>query len=291
MATTPVDYALLAAESWWAREFAPPNLQAFYLGLRTYLDRGANAVGGKGDNRHRYGYHRSREWVLNSAYSVYHAADYSVIHPLDQGGDDRWLSALDATPYTVETLIAMCQRLDAAVKADLVPQVREWYGNLDGDEVVDGWDNVRQRAASSDSSHLWHLHISFFRSRADWDHSGLLAILIGDDDMMTPEEYADLLGKTKLPNGETVTTTLVRLLARSPWDLVARLDTLGAAVGELKTILAEAADTTHPTHIDTVTQQRIVDIAAKLEAIPVEVRDAVADFGEGGAVQVRADAE
>lgn len=175
-------YAQLEAEVWWGREYAPPRLEALYQGVRAYLRRGPDAVGGKGDNAHLRGYHRSREWILNSRWSLYGSQDYSVVQALDRGGDPRWLSAMDATPRDTETLIAMCQRLDRAVRADELPQVREWYGNLNGDIVVDGWDAVRRQAATSDSSHLWHLHISLYRSRADWDHTHLLRVLTGEDD-------------------------------------------------------------------------------------------------------------
>ena len=296
MATTPVDYAKLVAEPYWAREFSPPNLNAFYIGLRTYLGRGADAVGGKGDNRHRYGYHRSREWVLNSAYSVYHAADYSVTHPLDQGGDDRWLSALDATPFKVETLIGMCQRLDAAVKAGRCPQVREWYGNLGTDAVVDGWDNVRDRAASSDSSHLWHLHISFFRSRADWDHSGLLAVLTGDNDMITGPELAAALRWALDPTnaGTNVDARVTQAYLRAiGWQYVgggidAGMSTLGVLnaihqaskrppadlMARMDTILAAALDDTNTTVVASPEMvAELVAVRAALVALP----DAVAD--------------
>lgn len=180
-------YTQLQQEPAWNAEYAPPNLQAFYTGLRTYLGVGTNAVGGKGDNKHLRGYHRSRRWILESRYSAYGRDDYSITNALDKGGDPNWLAALDATPKTTATLVAMCQRLDAAMRADTLPQVREWYGNVDGNQVVDGWDDVIHRAASSDSSHLWHLHISFYRSRANDDHSNLLAVLTqqGGDDMET----------------------------------------------------------------------------------------------------------
>lgn len=179
-------YLQLQAEPAWGAEHAPPNLEALYVGIRAFLGRGADAVGGKGDANHLRGYHRSRAWILNSRFSAYRGNDYSVQLALDKGGDPNWLSAMDATPYKVETLIAMCKRLDAAMRADTLPQVREWYGNVNGDKVVDGWDDVAHRAASSDSSHLWHLHISFYRSRANDDHSNLLRVLTGrggDTDM------------------------------------------------------------------------------------------------------------
>jgi len=51
---------------------------------------------------------------------------------------------------------------------------------------VDGWDNISDRIASADSSHLTHLHMSFDRGRANEDHADVLAVLIGED--MTPEQ-------------------------------------------------------------------------------------------------------
>lgn len=174
----------LSTERWWIREIEPPNLAALTEDLRTHYGVTRSLIGCKGDENHLRGYHRSREWILNSEYSRDGASDYSVTSALDKTGDARWLSAMDfQTKGGVPELIEVCKRLDAAVKADRLPQIREWYGNADGDKVVDGWDNLRDRAASSDTSHLWHLHISFFRSRANWDHSLLYKILTGVMDM------------------------------------------------------------------------------------------------------------
>ena len=179
-------YLQLQAEVWWGREYQPPTLAALCDGLRSHFAVGPEAIGSKGDNNHLYGYHRSRAWILNSGYSAYGTGDYSVQAAADRQGDSDWLCAVDINPGSVDKLIAMCQRLDAAVRAGRCPQLREWYGNVDGDQVVDGWDLLRGRAATSDSSHLWHLHLSFLRGRAGDDHSTLYAILTGDD--VTPDE-------------------------------------------------------------------------------------------------------
>lgn len=40
--------------------------------------------------------------------------------------------------------------------------VREFYGTLDGTRVF-GYDLARQQFTSSDTSHLWHVHLSFYR--------------------------------------------------------------------------------------------------------------------------------
>lgn len=181
-------YSQLESETWWRREIVPTQLAMLAVALREHFGRGPSDIGSKGDNNHLYGYHRSREWILNSSWSQNGASDYSIRQAPDKGGDARWVTAIDIGPGSLTELIGMCARLDVAVRADRFPQIREWYGNANGDKIVDGWDNWYDRAASSDSSHLSHLHISFFRSRADEDHSGLLAVLTGDtptgDDLM-----------------------------------------------------------------------------------------------------------
>lgn len=172
-------YAQLQAEVWWQREYQPPSLAALCEQLRQHFGVDAAALGSKGDNSHLYGYHRSRAWILSSAFSAYGDGDYSVQAAADQQGDPNWLCAVDFTPGDADTMISVCQRLDAAAKAGKTPQLREWYGNVDGDQVVDGWDLLADRAASSDSSHLWHLHMSFLRGRANDDHGNLFRILTG----------------------------------------------------------------------------------------------------------------
>lgn len=170
-------YGQLGAELVWNAEFAPPNLNEFYVWLRVFYNQPANAIGGKGDNNHLRGYHRSRNWILNSAYSKYGTTDYSIQLELDKGGDGNWLAALDMT-VPAEQLYAACRRVDQAVRAGLLPEVREFYGTFDGKTVI-GYDAAKGRPATSDSSHLYHLHISFYRSMADVDHTVLYQIITG----------------------------------------------------------------------------------------------------------------
>lgn len=178
----------LQGEVWWNREYQPPSMATLCEQLRVHFGVSPNALGSKGDANHLYGYHRSRAWVVNSHWSAYGWGDYSVQAAADQDGDANWLCAVDFTPGNADTMIAMSQRLAAAVQAGRCPQLREWYGNVDGDQVVDGWDLLANRAATSDSSHLWHVHMSFLRARAGDDHANLFAILTGEDDMMSPEQ-------------------------------------------------------------------------------------------------------
>lgn len=155
-----VTYAQLQAEAWWGREIQPAALVA--LGQRLYkaYGRPANSVGIKGDNRHLNGAHRSQEWIRNSRWCTNRT--YTVQSGLTVT-QSRYLSGLDFNPGTTARMIEICSRLDKAVRAGTLEQVREWYGNDDGDNRVDGYDNVRNRIASSDASHLWHLHLTLDR--------------------------------------------------------------------------------------------------------------------------------
>lgn len=177
-----VTLAQLQAEPWWGRETVPPALAALRTRLLNRWRLSGSAIGIKGDTAHLRGYHRSREWIRNSAYCVNRSYSVSETSNNRSGGDSRWIAAMDITLPTPQ-LLEVCRRLDQAVRAGRLEKVTEWYGNLGGDRIVDGYDNIRNRVASSDSSHLWHLHISFDRARVNEDHSDLYEILTGDDDM------------------------------------------------------------------------------------------------------------
>lgn len=124
---------------------------------------GSTFSGVKGDNRHFYGYHRGR-CVLKG--------DYSTRLPLDKKGPACACSALDMS-FTKSQMKVVTSRLRASALDPNDPRmepVREFYGTLNGSSVfgftkddLDGpW-----RGSSSDKSHLWHIHISFFRAFAE----------------------------------------------------------------------------------------------------------------------------
>jgi hypothetical protein len=173
-------YLELLAEPEWKAEVAPPNLKKLGDALRAHYGLTATAIGYKGDNRHLKGAHRSRRWIKNSIYCTNRTYTVSRTPGDRSGGDDDWLAGLDATLPRAD-LIAACARLDEAVRAGRLEKITEWYGNDDGDTKVDGYDNIANRVATSDSSHLWHLHLTFDRGRANEDHSDLLAILTGTE--------------------------------------------------------------------------------------------------------------
>lgn len=165
----------------WSDEYAPPNLVTLGSQVRSAFGLAANAIGIKGDDSHDYGYHRSRRWINEAGQG---GGDYSNQLVLDtSGGDSNWLAALDVSldPARMKQTTG---RLINAMKAKdpRVAQVREVFGTLDGVSVA-GWDAATGKPTSADSSHLWHLHISFYRSRANYDHSGVLQVLTGGGSM------------------------------------------------------------------------------------------------------------
>lgn len=164
-------------------EYTPPTLRAVGQAVVDHFPEITwNHIGFKGNDLHDSGYHRSIRWnYLTRGYG----ANYSdkISRDTSQRTTVRKdaIRAIDITaPLSV--LLPMCQRLDQAVRAGrLEVDVREWYGNDDGDNRVDGYDNFYNRVATSDPSHLWHLHISFYTDTVDQPHTTLISVLIGTD--------------------------------------------------------------------------------------------------------------
>ena len=176
-----VTVAQLHSEPWWDREVVTPELDWLGDEMCARTGRPRTAAGTKGDRHHLAGAHRSQEWLLRSRFAT--SRTYTV-----QGGltaaQLRHVAGFDFTPGDVEAMLAQSGRLMAAVRAGRLEPVRELYANVDGDRVVDGWDNVRDRAATSDSSHLWHWHLTLDRRRlADRAlMERIVAIALGDEE-------------------------------------------------------------------------------------------------------------
>ncbi|SDT74419.1 LysM peptidoglycan-binding domain-containing protein [Actinoplanes derwentensis] len=112
------------------------------------------------------GYHDSRGHHLQ----VGRTNDYSIRMPLDLKGPDDEAAAIDWTFPDAQagdftTIKKYSARLLAAGRANdpRTYAMREFFGNADLDRDVEGWDFVRDETSSSDSSHLWHIHISIRR--------------------------------------------------------------------------------------------------------------------------------
>lgn len=171
-------YDALDNEAVWRNEFVPDEIVYLTRNLRNFWELRATALGAKGNNKHLRGYHRSRAWILGSKFATDKV--YSVVETRGnrEGGNPNWVCAIDIS-LPISRLVPVCDRLDRAVRAGLLEKVTEWYGNKDGDKRVDGYNNILNRAATSDDSHLWHLHISFDRGRAGENHNDLFLILTG----------------------------------------------------------------------------------------------------------------
>lgn len=169
-----------AAAGMWNAEHMSPTMQTLAERLRAFYGVPAGNIGAKGDNApgHMRGAHRSRNWILHSTYCTDRRYTVTETPGNRDGGDGDWLAGMDIK-IPRDALIAMCQRLDVAVRSGRLEKITEWYGNKDGDLRVDGYNNIRDQIASSDASHLWHLHMTFDRGRAGEDHSDLYTILTG----------------------------------------------------------------------------------------------------------------
>ena len=129
------------------------------------------------------GYHNCRQNLPSYDYSV-------CDQPPDGGGPANKAGAIDWTfpeahggNYTristyTKRLLASAQDLDD-------PRLngwREFYGQSDADSHVEGWDCRYGYAVTSDSSHLWHIHISENRdmSTSKANKEALLSVLRGE---------------------------------------------------------------------------------------------------------------
>lgn len=188
--------AQLQAEDCWQDEVSAPRLVELGQRVRAHYGLAAEAIGIRGDENHLRGYHRSARWVKESRYAT--SRTYSVSeNPGNKApADSNWACALDITPKTSANMLAMSRRIDTAVRSGGLEEVTEWYGNLDGDQRVDGYDNIRNAVATSDDSHLWHLHLSFDRAAvAQLDVTKLFSVLTGEDAVTTSEIVDGVWGR------------------------------------------------------------------------------------------------
>jgi hypothetical protein len=188
-------YAELQAETWWGREIVTDPLRELGKRLCDAYGRPITAYGTKGDNLHLSGSHRSQEWIVNSRYC--RNRSYTVQSGLTTT-QVRHIAGFDFNPGSTARMIEICTRLDRAVRAGRLEQVLAWYGNDDGDNIVDGYNNVVNQVSTSDSSHLWHLHMTLDRKLVD-NAAAIRAVgdvlLNQEDDMPTADEIADAVAK------------------------------------------------------------------------------------------------
>lgn len=115
-------------------------------------------------------------------------SSYSVRYSLDtqQGPPDK-ARAIDLSLNDAEMKKRTGYLRDAALNADpRMRGLREFYGTLDGKTVyglAQDTDTAQHwRQVSSDSTHLWHIHQSFWAAHcADWNYiGGIVSVFLGE---------------------------------------------------------------------------------------------------------------
>ena len=169
-------YEELRRESVYNAMTIPIELGYLARNLRNFWELQPQAVGMFPDRFHTSGYHMSRNWLRSSQFAQRRGYSTTETPGNRAGGNGNAISAMDIT-LPRGLLLVTCRRLDVAVRAGLLEKVTEWYGNIGGDNRVDGYDNIVNRVESSDPSHLWHLHMSFDRGLVEENHGDLFRIL------------------------------------------------------------------------------------------------------------------
>jgi hypothetical protein len=132
--------------------------------------------------------------------------NYSIVDKEDLGGPSDKAAAIDWTFPDAQaghyaTIDKYSSRLLASGKDPNDSRLdgwREFFGQADSDTGVEGWDFRYVEASSSDSSHLWHIHLSCDRdkvtSKANMDK--LLEVLRGDDMTISDADADKVAEKT-----------------------------------------------------------------------------------------------
>lgn len=193
------------------REYPPSALASIYTRIDPHY-KTMRRSGIVGDAGHRRGYHRGR--------AVLPSSDYSVQAPADKRGDGWACCGIDISFGPIEMKIATRRLMNACrpnSQGNYDPRIepiREFFGTLNGDRVT-GWNrypssNRKVGYTTSDSSHLWHVHISVFRQYATDEAKmrGVADVLNGvplaagppppdeGDDMPTQREIAEAVWNT-----------------------------------------------------------------------------------------------
>ncbi|WP_320069597.1 hypothetical protein [Micromonospora sp. RTGN7] len=239
-------YAQLQAEPYWNREIVTPEVDWLGDELCRRTNRPRAAFGAKGDSHHLRGAHRSQEWIRRSRHCTNRTYTVQSGLTVEQ---ERHIAGVDFTPASAADMIAQSKRLLAAMQAGQIDEVREFYGNVDGNKIVDGWDNVRDRAASSDSSHLWHWHLTLDRRhcRNTKLMERILAIALGDtqEDEMSKTAESEIhavhaamfsggssMGRRVDPDGAGAAAAGNSVVAKLDY-MMSRLDGMAAGVTTL----------------------------------------------------------
>lgn len=269
----PTD-AQLRAEPAWRAEVVTDELWSLIDGLCAHFGVTRAATGAKGDRFHLSGGHRSQRWILASVYCTNRT--YTVEPGLSPSLVDC-LSAFDIT-LPREHMLTISRNADRATRAGELEELVEWYGTVDGERVV-GWNNVKNRVESSDSSHLWHFHGRIRRAllRDMTTMRRILAALTGGD--MTPEE------STALKRIDDRITTLVYNAPVNAWNtggqkgernqLREQLDRLEGACAALGAGLKAVAERVDLAAIEEAARRGAASAAVDVQALAAALADAL----------------
>jgi len=132
------------------------------------------------------GYHNKRENLPMPGYTFDYSIDEFSIDkqgPADEASAIDWTFP-DAQSGNYSTISKYSKRLYAVRGGNdsRTVYMREFFGQIDSDSTVEGWDYGKNKASSSDSSHLWHIHISIFRKyiNSTGAMKAILSILKGE---------------------------------------------------------------------------------------------------------------
>lgn len=136
------------------------------------------------------GYHNKRQ-------NLVWGSDYSVKLAIDSLGPSDVAAAIDLTIHTDAEIIKRCNNLrTACINKDprVMKYIREWIGTVNATSVScyihDTETQDFRFDGSRDSTHLWHIHISFFRKWAGDPEAGraIASVLNG-------ETYSQYIGE------------------------------------------------------------------------------------------------
>lgn len=123
------------------------------------------------------GYHNLRSNLPSTDYSV---GQYA----LDRKGPSNVSAAIDLTlpPADMHKYSLRLLKSGRDPKDPRGNYLREFYGNVGDDGYVDGWDYQAVSFCRSDSSHMWHIHLSFMRAYVNDPaaYRAVLSILKGE---------------------------------------------------------------------------------------------------------------
>lgn len=132
------------------------------------------------------GYHNKRENLPMPGSTFDYSIDEFAIDkqgPADEASAIDWTFP-DAQGGDYKTISKYSKRLYAVRGGNdsRTVYMREFFGQIDSDSTVEGWDYGKNTSTTSDSSHLWHIHISIFRKyiNSTGAMKAILSILKGE---------------------------------------------------------------------------------------------------------------